>query len=85
YDKWRVDAQVSSKNLISYNGKALFKLRPDICLRPRKSTTGSVITCDVKWKIVNGRKDSLEQSQADLYQMLAYGLNYQEGEGDMIL
>ena len=71
--------------MISYNGKALFKLRPDICLRPRKSTTGSVITCDVKWKIVNGRKDSLEQSQADLYQMLAYGLNYQEGEGDMIL
>ncbi|MDK6347267.1 hypothetical protein QP203_19030, partial [Escherichia coli] len=43
------------------------------------------LTCDVKWKIVNGRKDSLEQSQADLYQMLAYGLNYQEGEGDMIL
>ncbi len=24
YDKWRVDAQVSSKNLISYNGKAFF-------------------------------------------------------------
>lgn len=31
------------------------------------------------------RKTTLEQSQADLYQMLAYGVNYQEGIGDMLL
>ena len=27
--------------------------------------------CDVKWKMVEGGKATLEQSQADLYQMLA--------------
>ncbi len=41
--------------------------------------------CDVKWKMVEGGKATLEQSQADLYQMLAYGMNYQEGIGDMLL
>ncbi len=36
-------------------------------------------------EMVESGKATLEQSQADLYQMLAYGVNYQEGIGDMLL
>lgn len=41
--------------------------------------------CDVKWKMIDTEKVTLDQSEADLYQMLAYGVNYQEGTGDMLL
>lgn len=44
-----------------------------------------MIICDVKRKIVESGKATLEQSQAEHYQMLAYGVNYQEGTGDMLL
>lgn len=67
------------------NGKGLFKLRPDIHLRPRENNQNRAMICDVKWKMVESSKATLDQSQADLYQMLAYGVNYQQGTGDMLL
>ncbi|MGG7670788.1 5-methylcytosine restriction system specificity protein McrC, partial [Yersinia sp. J1] len=56
-----------------------------IYLQPRGEYGEQAMICDVKWKMVEGGKATLEQSQADLYQMLAYGMNYQEGIGDMLL
>ncbi|TAI86640.1 McrC family protein [Pectobacterium versatile] len=84
-DNWHVKAQVDSHNLVCLNGKGVFKLRPDIHLRPRGENGDQAMICDVKWKMVESGKATLEQSQADLYQMLAYGVNYQEGIGDMLL
>lgn len=84
-DNWHVEAQVDSHTLVRLNGKGLFKLRPDIRLRPRSDNWDQPKICDVKWKMVEGGKTTLEQSQTDLYQMLAYGMNYQEGIGDMLL
>jgi 5-methylcytosine-specific restriction enzyme subunit McrC len=84
-DNWHVEAQVDSHTLVRLNGKGLFKLRPDIHLRPRGDNWDQPMICDVKWKMVESGKATLEQSQADLYQMLAYGMNYQEGIGDMLL
>lgn len=85
YDNWHVESQVSTHTLVRHDSKGLFKLRPDIRLRPREDNEERVIICDVKWKIVDSGKVTLELSQADLYQMLAYGVNYQEGTGDMLL
>lgn len=84
-DNWHVDAQVNSHTLVSLNGKGLFKLKPDIRLRPRGERSGQAVTCDVKWKMAESGKATLEQSQTDLYQMLAYGVNYQQGTGNMLL
>jgi 5-methylcytosine-specific restriction enzyme subunit McrC len=84
-DNWHVKAQVDSHTLVRLNGKGVFKLRPDIHLRPRGENGDQAMICDVKWKMVESGKATLEQSQADLYQMLAYGVNYQEGIGDMLL
>ncbi|UCB32248.1 McrBC 5-methylcytosine restriction system component [Duffyella gerundensis] len=84
-DNWHVKAQVDSHTLVRLNGKGVFKLRPDIYLQPRGEYGEQAMICDVKWKMVEGGKATLEQSQADLYQMLAYGMNYQEGIGDMLL
>lgn len=84
-DNWHVKAQVDSHTLVRLNGKGVFKLRPDIHLRPRGENGGQAMICDVKWKMVESGKATLGQSQADLYQMLAYGVNYQGGIGDMLL
>lgn len=82
---WHVEAQVSTHTLVRKNGEGLFKLRPDICLRRREVAQAKTMICDIKWKMADSGKASLAQSQNDLYQMLAYGLNYQEGSGDMLL
>lgn len=84
-DNWHVDAQVNSHTLVRLNGKGLFKLRPDIRLRPRTENGDWTVICDVKWKMVESGKATLDQSQDDLYQMLAYGVNYQKSTGDMLL
>lgn len=83
--EWHVVAQVNSHTLVRLNGTGLFKLRPDIQLRPRENNAGRAMICDVKWKMIDTEKATLDQSEADLYQMLAYGVNYQEGTGDMLL
>lgn len=44
---------------------------------------------DTKWKLIDGQKsngtDKYGLSQADFYQLYAYGQRYLNGEGDMVL
>ena len=47
----------------------LFQLKPDIVIDDN-------IVLDTKWKIVDSRKNSMNISQSDLYQMYAYGKKY---------
>lgn len=59
--------QHSEKHLVEYPKS--FKLRPDIFLKDK-------FIADTKWKIVKSRDDI---SQADLYQLYAYGKKYECG------
>ena len=47
----------------------LFQLKPDIVIDDN-------IVLDTKWKIVDSRKNNMNISQSDLYQMYAYGKKY---------
>jgi len=84
-DAWHVEAQVNTHNLVTLNGQGLFQLRPDIRLRHRDENRAQTLILDIKWKMIESGKATLEQSQGDLYQMLAYGVNYQQGAGSMLL
>lgn len=70
-----VSLQHSEKYLIE-NPKG-FKLRPDIFLRHQKLN----YIADTKWKIVKSKDDI---SQADLYQLYAYGKKYECGKLHLI-
>ena len=63
-----VSLQHSEKHLIE--DPKSFKLRPDIFLKDK-------FIADTKWKIIKSRDDI---SQADLYQLYAYGKKYECGE-----
>ncbi|WP_289283437.1 MULTISPECIES: McrC family protein [unclassified Methylophaga] len=87
----RLQEQAKSKYLVSHqpSGRAeptrWFQLKPDILLWG--SETSHVL--DTKWKLINESLNTSENkygvSQADMYQMLAYGYRYQLGQGHMML
>ncbi|MEO6922532.1 MAG: McrC family protein, partial [Bryocella sp.] len=75
----KVEQQVERKSLVRHGGKQLFKLRPDFLV----SHAGSArCVLDAKWKTVyaSDEKKRYGLSQADLYQVYAYGHKYL-GEG----
>ena len=85
---WILKTQASDKYLCKHqpqNGtnENMFQLRPDLVLKHGDNQQ----VLDTKWKVVNenepGRKYWL--SQADFYQMHAYGHKYMKGAGDMFL
>ncbi|EMH4163347.1 McrC family protein [Pluralibacter gergoviae] len=61
-----------------------FMLKPDFLI-----TGEQTVVLDAKWKLLDNRaNDSLKKydiSQSDLYQMFAYGQNYLDGKGNMLL
>ncbi len=69
----RVKAQQRSRHLLRCGGKPRFALKPDIGIyRSGKP----VCLIDAKWKLLDmGRRDH-GVSQADMYQMYAYGKEY---------
>ncbi|WP_249583711.1 McrC family protein [Pseudomonas viridiflava] len=75
--------QPSSEFLCSHQGKKTFQLRPDLMITMGEKKW----ILDTKWKNLDsdsgGRNDGL--SQADFYQMLAYGQKYLAGQGELIL
>jgi 5-methylcytosine-specific restriction enzyme subunit McrC len=84
-------AQVSSQYLVRHapfsenKSKNWFRLKPDLLLQDRFSTH----VMDTKWKLLDeeadGRKDKYNISQADMYQLFAYGHKYMNGRGNMAL
>lgn len=85
HHNWHVEPQANEHSLVHFNSTELFGLWPDITLRPREGCTGTTIVSDIKWKMADDRKKQLDQSRDDLFQMLAYGVNYLQGCGDMLL
>lgn len=70
-----VAPQVARKSLVSHGAKPLFKLRPDFLV-----SRGGLPRCvlDAKWKTVRAFDEEKRYglSQADLYQVYAYGHKY---------
>ena len=81
-NKGTVRTQLATEHLCEHKGKGVFKLRPDI-----EVVIGDKRwIMDTKWKLldVNGGP-TYGLSEKDLYQMLAYGLNYCSSDGVLIL
>ena len=78
--------QARSRYLVHFNGARWFNLKPDILIQNRNEV---ILVMDTKWKLLDSRKakssDKLGLSQADFYQMFAYGHKYLNGEGDLVL
>jgi 5-methylcytosine-specific restriction enzyme subunit McrC len=71
----KVELQVERRSLVRHGSKRLFKLRPDFLV-----SYGGLARCvlDAKWKTVyaSDEKNRYGLSQADLYQVYAYGHKY---------
>lgn len=75
---WQVRTQVEDEWLGRLEGQEVFKLKPDLVLKP---PGGPIIVADTKWKRLNGRREKNHGvSQDDVYQMLAYSVTYQENQ-----
>jgi len=78
--------QVRSQHLVSHCEHRWFELRPDILIR---NADQNVLVLDTKWKLLDSSKangtDKYGLAQSDFYQLQAYGLNYLDGVGDVVL
>lgn len=76
---------VSNEFLCEHRGAAWFNLQPDLMLQMGACR----VTLDTKWKLLDSaRRDAGSKyglSQADFYQLFAYGHKYQAGQGDLVL
>ena len=75
--------QAASRYLCQHNGQGIFQLRPDLLIETAQKSW----VLDTKWKRINDadRDKKYGLSQSDFYQMLAYGQQYLDGQGDMVL
>lgn len=87
----RLHVQPSQRTLIQHQPQEAkqqqwFKLEPDLAIREGLEFK---VIIDTKWKFINESKKTSQDkygiSQADLYQMFAYGQKYLEGCGKIVL
>jgi len=81
---YEIKTQHSKHHLIeNHIERKIFALRPDIYAKS-SVLTNDCIVIDTKWKMINEHliKKKYLISQADLYQLYAYGKKYQEGEDE---
>lgn len=78
--------QARSHHLVRHREQNWFRLKPDLLVR---SSERDLLVLDTKWKLLDGLKangtDKYGLSQADFYQLQAYGLSYLDGAGDVVL
>ena len=83
---YTLKTQASSEYLVNHRERQWFRMKPDILIR--KSGKNHLVL-DTKWKLIDREKGSGSQkyglSQADFYQLHAYGQSYLDGEGDLAL
>ncbi|MCC4585942.1 McrC family protein [Xanthomonas sp. NCPPB 1067] len=77
--------QAARHYLAQHRGQHWFQLRPDFLIE----YDGQRVVVDAKWKLLDGALDNGEQkyglSQADFYQLYAYGQKYLAGTGTLYL
>jgi 5-methylcytosine-specific restriction enzyme subunit McrC len=74
--------QSTLHSLVKHNDKAMFQLKPDMCIRQGRDTK---LVLDAKWKRLESGADKYGLSQSDFYQLFSYGQKYLSGAGDMLL
>lgn len=81
---YTLKVQAASQSLCIHDGGVIFQLRPDFLIKSGKDT---VIVLDTKWKLIstNDRENKYGLSQADFYQLFAYGHKHLSGNGEMLL
>jgi 5-methylcytosine-specific restriction enzyme subunit McrC len=81
-----LSVQAQSRYLVRHLERDYFRLRPDLMVMNGKQR---VIVLDTKWKLLDSKKsggtDKYGLSQADFYQLQAYGQSYLDGDGDVVL
>jgi 5-methylcytosine-specific restriction enzyme subunit McrC len=79
----RIVTQAASQFLCEHDGSPKFRLQPDILIE--SGNTRWVI--DTKWKLLDSADsaNSYGLSQADFYQLYAYGQKYLGGSGEMVM
>lgn len=82
-DGAKLRAQLSRHSLCEHLGLPMFRLRPDLLLE----YDGQRWVLDTKWKLLDASARDLNYglSQADFYQLYAYGQKYLQGSGEMLL
>lgn len=75
--------QASRHSLCQHDGSAMFRLEPDLLLQQGQQAW----VLDTKWKRLDSadRQNKYGLSQADFYQLFAYGQKYLAGRGEMAL
>lgn len=82
----RLRTQIARHSLVTHNDEKWFKLKPDIVVYDQDHV---VTVVDTKWKLLDQNQDNSRQkynlSQADMYQLFAYGEKYLQGKGEVYL
>ena len=78
--------QAKSRHLVRHGEQDWFGLKPDLLvLESRKNR----LVLDTKWKLIYSSQcnsyDKYGIAQSDFYQLYAYGQNYLDGEGNVVL
>ena len=75
--------QAARHYLCAHDGGGMFRLEPDILIQKGKQSW----ILDTKWKRLNqhDRRSNYQLSQADFYQLYAYGQKYLDGRGELAL
>lgn len=78
--------QACSLSLVRHLEKDWFRLKPDLLVQASKVNR---LVLDTKWKLIDGQQatgsDKYGLDQGDFYQLHAYGQNYLDGDGDVVL
>ncbi|MCH2054480.1 McrC family protein [Acinetobacter pittii] len=79
-------AQARNQHLVQHNNQKWFLLKPDLLVQLKGDTH---LVLDTKWKLLDSSKkngrEKYQLSQADFYQLYAYGHHYLNGTGDIVL
>lgn len=80
-------AQVRSEHLVKHEEQNWFRLKPDLLVQDKLHH--NCLLLDTKWKLLDSQKNNgsekYQLSQADFYQLYAYGNHYLNGAGVVIL
>jgi 5-methylcytosine-specific restriction enzyme subunit McrC len=79
---YELKLQASHQYLVTHRDRKWFQLRPDLLIKQGDRT---LCVLDTKWKLLDLQANHYGLSQSDFYQMLAYGQNYLQGSGDIVL
>jgi len=85
-DGFVLKAQASRQHLVAHEDQRWFRLKPDLLVKQGQNTR---LVLDTKWKLLDAAKkngrEKYQLSQADFYQLHAYGHHYLDGAGDLVL